>query len=349
MKKFIAKLLLAVLPIAIYAGIFVAFEPNDYFGLQGKDTMITRVKQYGASNINSIILGDSRLAHIDMSLVNTTAGREYYNLAFGGASLEESIDLVYFAKKANPKLNEVVLGLSFYTLNASYNTQNRISTIEKQLKNPIAYMSNLQYNTQLATALLGALRGVPLQEGVETSEHTKEDYEQNGETLPYRKDLIAYASVLYNKCAKPNTLTLAKPTQDATLAGINANEISAAQLANEMLKVTKSSSLWSVNEQQLMRLCELGDYCKANDIKLYFVLPPMDISVRELVCMPLGIDKAMLDVIEKLKANDAIVLDYEWTNVPSYKDTQYYDGFHLDTVHGLPQWTKTLFTDIIKG
>jgi len=40
------------------------------------------------------------------------------------------------------------------------------------------------------------------------------------------------------------------------------------------------------------------------------------------------------------------VLDYEWANDPAYPDTAYYDGFHLDTVHGLPLWTRTLFTEV---
>lgn len=349
MKKFIAKLLLALMPIFIYLGVFVAFEPNDYFGLQGKDTMITRVKSYKAAHSNAIILGDSRLAHMDMDLAKAASGREYYNLAFGGASLEESIDLVYYAHGVNADLNEVVLGLSFYTLNSAYNTQNRITTIEKQIKNPMAYISNLQYNTQLATTLLGAIRGVPLAEGVETAEHSSAEYIQKGDKLDYRKDLVAYASVLYNKCAKAGTLSLAKPTQDATLSGINSDDIDANALVNEMRTRTRADSVFSINAKQLERLAELAEYCKEHAIRLVLVLPPMHESVRKLVCEPLGIDADMHTALKALIATGALVLDYEWTNAPQYTDEYFYDGFHLDTVHGLPDWTSTLFSDINKG
>ena len=79
---------------------------------------------------------------------------------------------------------------------------------------------------------------------------------------------------------------------------------------------------------------------------LTFVLPPMDESVRRLVCEPLGIDRAMQPALAALRATGAAVLDYEWQDDPAYADTYYYDGFHLDERHGLPIWTKTLFSEV---
>ena len=41
------------------------------------------------------------------------------------------------------------------------------------------------------------------------------------------------------------------------------------------------------------------------------------------------------------------VLDYEWANRPDFDDDkQFFDGFHLDTRYGLPQWVDELFADI---
>ena len=79
------------------------------------------------------------------------------------------------------------------------------------------------------------------------------------------------------------------------------------------------------------------------------VFPPMDESVRVLVAQPNGIDDTMADVLARLADAGVRVLDYEWENDPGYPDTAYYDGFHLDTVHGLPEWTKTLFTEVYDG
>ena len=37
-------------------------------------------------------------------------------------------------------------------------------------------------------------------------------------------------------------------------------------------------------------------------------------------------------------------MDYEWGgSCITDDDRQFYDGFHLDTRYGLPQWTETLF------
>ena len=99
MKKIIAVLALLCAPILVYFGVFLCFEPYDYFGLKGgavqEDSYITRVRSYLNSPQDAILLGDSRMAHFDMAEVERLTGRPWANLAFGGASMAESIDLFY--------------------------------------------------------------------------------------------------------------------------------------------------------------------------------------------------------------------------------------------------------------
>ena len=95
MKKIIPKVALALAPIVLYLAVFVAFEPNNYFGLRatGSDNSpISRIRAFEKDPHDSIILGDSRMAHFDMDLVDEVSGTQWSNLAYGGASLEESID-----------------------------------------------------------------------------------------------------------------------------------------------------------------------------------------------------------------------------------------------------------------
>ena len=113
-----------------------------------------------------------------------------------------------------------------------------------------------------------------------------------------------------------------------------------------MSAVTPADSKFALNTDALQRLCDLAAFCEEHGVSLTFVLPPMDESVRALVCAPLGIDAAMESALATLRATGAAVLDYEWTSAPAYPDTAYFDGFHLDTVHGLPLWTKTLFSEV---
>lgn len=310
--KFFGKLALALLPVAAWLCFFIAFEPNDYFGLRGEGSLnapVSRIRAYENDMTDNVILGDSRMAHFDMELVEEVSGEAWSNVSYGGASLDESIDEFYYLYELNPDIQNVVFGVSFYTLNNNYRTVNRMATVKTQLENPAAYLFNLEYNINALTVFKDeVLLGLPDVE--ETAEHTPDEYvDENGEALPFRSDLIDYAE-------------------------------------NSLAPVCEN---YAVNEAALERLLELAAFCEEHGVNFTVVFPPMDESVRVLVAQPNGIDGAMADVLARLADAGVRVLDYEWENDPGYPDTAYYDGFHLDTVHGLPEWTKTLFTEVYDG
>ena len=349
MRKILPKLVLALLPVALYLALFCVFEPNNYFGLRkngSTNSPIARIRAFEAAPQNAVILGDSRLAHFDMALANGASAHTWANCAYGGAGLEESIDEFYYLYKQNPAIDTVVFGVSFYTLNSAYRPVNRMKTVATQLENPAAYVFNLEYNINALTVakdtLSAALRGVPYADAAETAEHTPEEYlDENGAALPYRRDLVNYAATLYANCAAKGTALL--PARAYTADGQLANP---RALADAMLAASPADSKFAVNEDALASLAALADFCRAHGVALTFVLPPMDESVRRLVCEPLGIDRAMQPALAALRATGAAVLDYEWQDDPAYADTYYYDGFHLDERHGLPIWTKTLFSEV---
>ena len=92
--------------------------------------------------------------------------------------------------------------------------------------------------------------------------------------------------------------------------------------------------------------------CRDKGVELTVVLPPMADIVLTDACMPFGIDEAMAAEFLPRLAEWAgeygfAVLDYEWAGRPDFDDDkQFFDGFHLDTRYGLPQWVDQLFTDI---
>ena len=310
--KFFGKLALALLPVAAWLCFFIAFEPNDYFGLRGEGSLnapVSRIRAYENDMTNNVILGDSRMAHFDMELVEEVSDEAWSNVSYGGASLDESIDEFYYLYELNPDIQNVVFGVSFYTLNNNYRTVNRMATVKTQLENPAAYLFNLEYNINALTVFKDeVLLGLPDVE--ETAEHTPDEYvDENGGALPFRSDLIDYAE-------------------------------------NSLAPVCEN---YAVNEAALERLLELAAFCEEHGVNFTVVFPPMDESVRVLVAQPNGIDDTMADVLARLADAGVRVLGYEWENDPGYPDTAYYDGFHLDTVHGLPEWTKTLFTEVYDG
>ena len=161
MKHILRNLALLLVPVLAYFCLFAAFEPNNYFGLHpntDSDAPISRLKDFKREPGNSIIIGDSRFAHFDMELVEQTSGRSWQNLAIGGASLREGIDLLNWALDNNPDLEEVIFGFSFYTINQGYDTD-RMSNLEKTLNNPFAYFFNLEYNVNMLTNLQNQITG----------------------------------------------------------------------------------------------------------------------------------------------------------------------------------------------
>ena len=153
MKNILKKLALLMIPVLLWFAFFVAFEPNNYFGLKASASSsqpVARVRAYQQEPGTNLILGDSRLAHFDMALVDELSGRNWQNLAFGGASLKETLDLADYVLDSGREVDTLLVEVSFYTLNAGYNTD-RFATLEKTLNNPLAYCFNLEYNVNALT------------------------------------------------------------------------------------------------------------------------------------------------------------------------------------------------------
>ncbi len=312
MKHILKNLALLAIPVLVWLAVFIAFEPNNYFGLKssaGSSQPVARVRAYQQDPGTNLILGDSRLAHFDMELVDEVSGQTWQNLSFGGASLKETLDLADYVLASGHPVDRLLVGLSFYTLNEGYNTD-RFAQLEETLENPLAYCLNLEYNVNALTVLMDTLRGTP--DTIESGDWVESDYlAEDGTLLPLHRKLYDYPATITPKCRD-----------------------------------------WSLNSEQLDRLHQLGETCADRGVALIVVLPPMADNVRTQVCDEFGISDAMEnEVLPTLRAWSAegafTLLDYEWgANCITDDDTQFYDGFHLDERYGLPDWTVELFTDL---
>lgn len=312
MKHILKNLALLAIPVLVWLAVFIAFEPNNYFGLKssaGSSQPVARVRAYQQDPGSNLILGDSRLAHFDMELVDEVSGQTWQNLSFGGASLKETLDLADYVLASGHPVDRLLVGLSFYTLNEGYNTD-RFAQLEETLENPLAYCLNLEYNVNALTVLMDTLRGTP--DTIESGDWVESDYlTEDGTLLPLHRKLYDYPATITPKCRD-----------------------------------------WSLNTEQLDRLHQLGETCADRGVELIVVLPPMADNVRSEVCDTFGISDAMENkVLPTLRAWNAegafTLLDYEWgANCITDDDAQFYDGFHLDERYGLPDWTVELFTDL---
>lgn len=311
MKNILKKLALLAIPVAVWLGLFIAFEPNNYFGLKasaGSSQPVARVRAYQQAPGRNLILGDSRLAHFDMDLVARVSGETWQNLSFGGASLKETLDLAGYVLDSGHPVDTLLVGLSFYTLNEGYDTD-RFAQLEETLNNPLAYCLNLEYNVNALTVLMDTLRGTP--DTIESGDWVESDYRaDDGTLLPLHRKLYDYPATITPKCRD-----------------------------------------WALNEEQFARLRTLAAACRDRGVRLIVVLPPMAENVRTEVCDAFGITDAMEnEVLPALRAwseaDGFTLLDYEWGgSCITDDDTQFFDGFHLDERYGLPDWTEELFTD----
>lgn len=326
MKHILRKLALLAIPLALYLCFFAAFEPNNYFGLRassGSTQPVARLRAYEAAPGENLIIGDSRFAHFDMALADDVSGETWQNLAFGGASLRESVDLANYVLDSGNPTKQIVLGVSFYTLNSKYDTD-RMNALSDTLNNPFAYVLNLEYNVNTLTNFTNFCLWAKQKAAGQTAQSWAEA-QQETETGDWRR---------------PADYTGADGTQYALHARL-------AEYPSVIMPVCTG---WTLNTDMVEALYALAARCESEDVQLTVVLPPMADNVLAEVCEPLGIDTEMRAFLPEFKArlgrNGARVLDYEWENRPDYDDdSQFFDGFHLDTARGLPEWTKTLFTD----
>ena len=115
----------------------------------------------------------------------------------------------------------LLVEVSFYTLNAGYNTD-RFATLEETLNNPLAYCLNLEYNVNALTVAMDTLKGTP--DTIESGDWTAADYlADDGTTLPLHRKLYDYPAIITPKC-RSWTLNEAQLTRLAELAARCQNE-----------------------------------------------------------------------------------------------------------------------------
>ena len=313
MKKIVRTVALLLLPVLLYYSVFLALEPNNYFNLREvtpSGVPIGALRSFENNPQTSLIVGDSRVAHFDMELVEEVAGRPFGNIAYGGASLREELDLLEWWMEKYPQIDEVVFGLSFYTLNAAYE-MDRVEGLQQALYNPFVYLTNLSFHLDAMQTLRDYLDGKTL-------------YGGEGET----EDPADYVFVEY-----------ATPEGETVLLR--------DRLVNYMEEgLSSRTSRWSPNEIQFERLLKTIEDAAARGVRFVVVLPPMHPCVLEYIVKPNGIYPPMLEMLELLHKSPALVLDYEITGRPDFTDDQFFDGLHLDAERGMEVWTRMLFTDI---
>lgn len=195
LKKFIGKLILALLPLLLFAGLFVKYEPNNYWGLKPPKTgnwsyPLARVRAFMRDPSEYIILGDSRMNHFDVDYVESLTGVRYANLSTGGQGPNLTRELYDWAKE-KVQVQSLVLDGSFYQFRSG-NRSSSALPVFYIAEHPLTYMTTRDYVVEAAELFLKDLSS----RGLLPTALAAGSREAPSAVPPdkYREDLVLYAT-----------------------------------------------------------------------------------------------------------------------------------------------------------
>ncbi len=300
MKRLIKKLLLFSVPFVLAFGFFFAFEIYDYWCVKDDCAYLARgmhsLREVMLTHPQRIILGDSRMANLNVDYIEEISGEDWCTMAYGGATLSESISQFWFAAE-HTQLKEVVLGVNFYTMNGRHYETERFPQAERMAENPVEYVTNYRnwidaiyrLRDNVSNAIYDATGWeqfyifVDNPASLEQNVRPPQEYGENG----YRTDLFSYSALIYDQCAD---------YQDCV--------------------------------EYLFQLGEIIDYCDQNDIHITFVLMNGNRVIWERVIFDLGLER-YIDMYKDYLKSRADVIDMEFYNDVAQNDDLFLDGFHF--------------------
>lgn len=298
MLKILKKAAIFLIPFLIVLLLFFWLEPFDYFGLKHDATYLSKplsaMREIRNEQPANIILGDSRMANLNIGYVEELTGENWTMLGFGGASLGECVELFWYATE-HTTLETCVFGVNFYSSGGEQGV-GRIPLVREQADSVFEFTANFnnwleivnaaKYKTKnLLARALDKPAWIEYPEDPTTFDLVPVSDEM-GET--YHKYLEDYAAVI------------------------------SGQLGDS----------WSVEDETLQKLYEIVDYCGENGVELTFVFPPMSDSVYDLVLAPIGIEDDV-DALKQALIDRAAVVDLQFRSAFSADDANFHDGFHL--------------------
>ena len=299
MKRLVRNLILFFLPFVVVFALFLVFDGYNYFGQGVKPLYTSRsvssMRELIREKSTHIILGTSQMANLNTDYIEEVCGQRYNSLAFGGSTLNDSIEQFWYAVE-HTELEEVVFGVNFYSLNPNHWADRFSGNIEK-IESPLAFLSDFNtwhtagYNLKnaLQNAFASLLDRPDLSVFIDDPSSTTQDPQPPDNRLEngIRQNLADYATTIYQQCE-----SYADPAPS------------------------------------LERLDEIIRYCQENDIRIRFVLPNCQSILWEWVIYPLGLDTYIEQYKDFLKSR-AEVIDLEFYNDFARNETYFQDGLHL--------------------
>lgn len=318
-KRLIKKLLLFALPLPILFAVFFCFETYDYFALsknpQYQIEPLSAMRLAKTKRPERVILGDSRMANLDVDYIKELTGTDYARLAWGGAQTGESIDMFWYAANYC-EFKQVVFGINFYTSKGTQtgdsDRYDAVGLAKPYAGNVFLFATNMNYWLKAFVNIKQTLtnpiyRALGRDDKVSLPENPPKDNIVPNPAMgeKWRSDMEEYADLIQKGMME---YTFEKETYDA--------------------------------------LQQVIDYCEENDIELIFVLPPVHEVMYERVVQVNDMQED-LQGIKDFLIERATVYDFELRTDFTQDPDTFFDGFHL-MLENKRLFTRLLFTDTLE-
>lgn len=236
---------------------------------EGLNSVLWKLPQYDRNPKSNILLGDSQMEHLRAEdIAKVTGNNNYFNLAYGGGTLRESISSFWHAASLT-RLKSVYFEISFMDYNA--NPMNRVVGTEKIIHHSLQYFENpdalqASYYDLLASVFHRQIKLEP----------------QMSKEVFWRYQL-AYLAGRYHDIPYPSALRV--------------------------------------------QLQQIAAYCRANNIRLYFVITPQSVDAQRRVA-ELGVTADYLRFKSDLESI-APTIDCDIPSAITTNRDNYSDPFHL--------------------
>jgi len=318
------KLMLAMLPIIIYLFCFIKYEPYNYFGFQTQAaklaTPLERLRAFLRNPSENIVLGDSRMTHVDLDLAEQLTGKKWSTLSTGGQGVNLTYAFYEWAK-SKVSVQNIIMDISFYQVregNMSPNPEPVIYIAE----HPLQYIVTRDYVLEAFSPWLrteaggiaarfskctGTVSGLPLAIKALTSAEDNKIEAQQISSTKYREDLIQYAqNNIYPGCKN-----------------------------------------YSISQDAMNSIIHIITDVQDNGGEIKILAPVVQESIWEYVIIPLGLEAYMEQYKNEIQKYTEIY-DMEWQSRLSEKQDIFSDGFHFDTNETYQIYTRNLLGDTDK-
>lgn len=301
MRHILKKITVFTIPFVLLFAVFFCFEPYDYFALREKPQYqkepLSAMRLVMRKKPERIILGDSRMANLNIEYINELTGGDYARLAWGGAQTGESIDMFWFAAE-RCELKQVIFGINFYTSKGTQigeeNRYDSMALSAPYAKNIFKFATNIHYWLKTLADIKHIVTN-PIYRMID------------------REDLVEIPE-------DPARLPIIPDPEMGEKWRLNM-EVYADGIQKGMVEYDFQPETYAALQQVI-------DYCDENSIELIFVLPPVHEVIYERVIEVNGMQSDLWGIKDFLIAR-ATVYDFELrTDFASDEDT-FYDGFHL--------------------